>query len=165
MSSIPRGSSAPQPPDDDGGPPRPPSSHRHARYDDFDDDFEAGQPRSGINPSSAGLVGFIFSLVSIGLLLVVAVLWYFLDQEQARDRNVESKRWMLYWFLFLDALSFFASIAAIVMGGKGLTPTNPLYRGFSMAALILGLLEIITTLMFGLFMTCFVFIFEVLGRR
>jgi hypothetical protein len=96
---------------------------------------------------------------------VVAVLWILLDQDQQQARNPNSKRWMLYWFLFLDVLSFFASLIAAILGGRGLTPTNPLYRGWSMAALILGLVGIMATIFFGIFMTCFVLIFEAFGGR
>jgi len=136
---------------------------RNMRYDD-DDDFNVGQPRVSENATSAGMIGFIFALVSIGLLVVVAVLWALLDQDQAQARNVEQKRWLLYWFLFLDLLSFCAALVAAILGTRGLTPTNPLYRGFSLTSLIVGLLEIVVTIIFGIFMTCFVLIFEALGR-
>ena len=162
MASMPRRFPRPQ---DSGGASRPKSSvQRHVLYDDDDDNYDIGQARGGENASSAGVIGFIFALVSIGLLVVVAVLWILLDQDQQQARNVNSKRWMLYWFLFLDVLSFFASLIAAILGGRGLTPTNPLYRGWSMAALILGLVEIIATIFFGIFMTCFVLIFEAFVR-
>jgi magnesium-transporting ATPase (P-type) len=135
------------------------------RYDDLDDDFDVGPPRDSENATSAGMIGFIFAVVSIGLLVVVAVLWTLLDHDQQQARNVDQKRWLLYWFLFLDMLSFFAALVAVIMGGRGLTPTNPLYRGWSMTALILGILEIIATIIFGIFMTCFVLLFEALGGR
>jgi hypothetical protein len=141
-----------------------PSPRRHARYDDADD-FDIGPPRSLENPTSAGMVGFIFALVSVGLLVVVVVLFLFLQQEDQVQQNASRKRWMLYWFLFLDVLSFGASLVATVLGGRGLTPTNPLYRGSSMIALILGITGIVVTILFGIFMTCAVMIFEVFGGK
>jgi hypothetical protein len=137
---------------------------RNIRYADDDDNYDIGQPHGFENATSAGVIGFIFALVSIGLLVVVAVLWILLDQDQQQQRNIDSKRWMLYWFLFLNVLSFFAALVAAILGGRGLSPANPLYRGWSMAALILGLVEIIATIFFGIFMTCFVLIFEAFVR-
>jgi hypothetical protein len=163
MSSMPRRSPFPQ--DSEGASCPKSSVQRKVRHDDDDDNYDIGQPRGGGNASSIGMIGFIFALVSIGLLMVVAVLWILLDQDQQQVRNASTKRWMLYWFLFLDVLSFFAALIAAILGGRGLTPTNPLYRGWSMTALILGLVEIIATIFFGIFMTCFVLIFEAFGGR
>ena len=159
MSSIFGRSSAPQPPDDDH---KPRSARRHARYED---DFDSTERPGVENPTSAGMIGFVFSLVSLGLLVVVAVLWVLLDQDQRQMQDANQKRWMLYWFLFLDVLSFFASLVATIMGGRGLTPSNPLHRGFSMTALILGLLLVVATMIFGIFMTCFVTIFVAIGAK
>ncbi|MBI3823149.1 MAG: hypothetical protein HY289_10785 [Planctomycetes bacterium] len=134
--------------------------------DYYDDDFDRPQTRAGSGATSAGAIGFIFAVVSIGLIAVVALLWYFLNEEQAQNaRNVDQKRWMLYWFVLLDILSFLAALTAALLGGRGLSPSNPLYRGWSMAALILGLLEIVVTLIFGLFITCCVAAFEIFGGR
>jgi len=60
------------------------------RYDDDDDDFDIANRRSGVdeNASSIGVIGFIFSALGIGLILVVVVLWIFLDKEDAVQRNV-----------------------------------------------------------------------------
>lgn len=136
-----------------------------ARPDDYDDDFDIARPRDGENPTAAGVIGFVFAFVSIGLLVVVGLLWHFLSEGEARiGRNVDQRRWMLYWFVFLDILSFFAALAACVLGGRGLSPSNPLYRGWSWAALLLGLAGIIVTLFFGLFMTCCVALFEAGAR-
>jgi hypothetical protein len=145
-------------------PGRTPSARRHARYDE-DDDFDVGHPRGADHPTSAGMVGFIFALVSLGLLVVVVVLFLFLQQEDQVQQNASRKRWMLYWFLLLDVLSFCASLAATVLGGRGLTPSNQLYRGWSMFALILGITGIVVTILFGIFMTCAVMIFEVFGGK
>jgi hypothetical protein len=141
---------------------RKPSPRRQVRYDD---DFDIGQPMGGDNASSIGVIGLVFALVSIGLLAVVAVLFIFLKQEEQLQLNADRKRWMLYWFLLLDALSFFASIVAIVLASRGLTPSNPLYRGWSLMALILGMIEVGVTLLFGIFMTCAVMIFEAFNGR
>ena len=43
---------------------------------------------------------------------------------------------------------------------RGNSPTNPLYRGYSIAALIMGIVEIILTIVFGFFMTCVVLVVE-----
>jgi hypothetical protein len=136
-----------------------------SRAQDYDDNFEFGPARGEETGSSAGMIGFIFAVVSIGLFVVVGVLWYFLDDDQARMQNQSQKRWMLYWFLFLDVVSFFAALAATVLGGRGLSPSNSHYRGFSLAALICGLIEIILTLVFGVILTCFVMIFEAFAGR
>ena len=139
---------------------RQPTSMKRMRYDD-DDDFEGGQRRgTEENASSAGMVAFIFAAVAIGLFAVMLILWIFLNKEEVQQRNIDRKRWMLYWFMFLDVLSFFAALTAVVMGGRGLAPSNPLYRGWAMTALILGILELIGTMIFFFFMTCAVLLFE-----
>jgi hypothetical protein len=135
-------------------------SRCQARYGD--DDFDLAPPLADYHhPTNAGMIGFIVSLVSLGLLIVVAILWVFLDQENRQQQNIERTRWMLYWFMFLDVVSFLAALTATIMGGRGLTPTNPLYRGFSVTALILGILEMLATAFFGLFLFCCVMVFEV----
>ena len=108
MSSIQGPYPAPQPADD--GLRGHASACKRVRYDDDDDDFEIGHRRgTEENESSAGVVGFIFAGVAIGLLLVVLILWIFLNKEEMQQPgNVDRKRWMLYWFMFLDVLSFFA---------------------------------------------------------
>jgi hypothetical protein len=142
---------------------RPPSGAKRVRYDD-EDDFDVGPRRSmDHNASSAGMVGFIFAAVAIGLFAVVLVLWIFLDKEEVQMRNPDRRRWMLYWFMFLDVLSFFAALTAVVMGGRGLAPSNPLYRGWAMTALILGILELVGTVIFFFVMTCVVLLFEIGG--
>jgi hypothetical protein len=136
----------------------------HVRYDDFDDDFDIGHRReSQVNESSAGMVGFIFSAVAIGLLLVVGVLWILLEKDEGQVRNPEGHRWMLYGLLFLDVLSVFAALTATVLGGRGLAPSNPLYRGWAITALILGIIEMIGTVIFFFIITCFALLFHAFG--
>jgi hypothetical protein len=120
-----------------------------AQHDELDDPLDLALARGNENATNSGVIGFIFAGVGIGLLVIVGFLWYFID-----DGNREQKRWMLYWFVILDVLSFFAAMVACIMGGRGLTPSNTLYRGWSLTALILGLIEIIITLFFGLFLMC-----------
>lgn len=124
-----------------------------SRHDDFDDDL--GRPRRRFeNSTNAGMIGFIAAMVSLGFLAVVLVLNIFLKQEEQLQENIERVRMMYLWFLVLDLLSFFAGLTAAIMCGRGLAPTNPLYRGWSVAGLILGILEMIGAIVFGLFMTC-----------
>ena len=61
----------------------------------------------------------------------------------------------------LGARNLGAALTATVMGGRGLAPSNPLYRGWAMTALIAGILEMIATVIFFFFMTCVILLFEV----
>lgn len=128
-------------------------------------EYDPTQPRGRyLHPTSAGMVGFIFSAVSLGLLIVVAILWFFLSQDQEQGHN-ERQRWMFYWFLFLDLVSFLSAVIATVLSGRALSPSNPLYRGFAVMGLILGILEIVLTMLFGLIMTCCAIPLAELGRQ
>jgi hypothetical protein len=137
---------------------------RRSEYDDYDDDddFDFGRRRSGPReiPTTAGMIGFIAAMVGLAFLVVVAILYFAMRQEDAQGAIQERTRLMYYWFLILDILSFFAAIAAVIFASRGLSPTNPLYRGWAITALILGIIEIVATLLIGLFMTCAVLIFE-----
>ncbi|MBI2808436.1 MAG: hypothetical protein HYX68_25905 [Planctomycetes bacterium] len=140
-------------------------ARRRDRYDDDDDnDLGLGRrpDRREENPTTAGMMGFIFCAVSAGLLIVVFILWLFLKQENQAQENLSRTRWMLYWFLFLDFVSFIAALAATVLGARSMAATNTLYRGYGVTALILGILEMIVTVIFGFFMTCAVLLFEAL---
>jgi len=130
-----------------------------ARYEDDEFNVEPfGEGRAP--PSLVGMYGFIVAMVALGLVAVVIVLSILLNQEnQARD-NPDRTRWMLYWFMFLDLVCFIGSVIAIVMGIRGLAPANVLYRGFSVAALVLGILELITTSFSGVGLFCCTMIFE-----
>ena len=143
-------------------------ARRRSHYDDFDDDdidIGMGRPeRPYEHPTTIGMIGFIFSGISLGLLIVVFVLWMFLRKEnqgQVPQAEMERLRWMMYWFLILDVLSFFAGLTATIMGARGLAASNSLYRGYSMAALILGIVEMVATVIFGFIMTCVVLFVEV----
>ena len=138
---------------------------RRSEYDDYDDDddFVLGRrQRSGPReiPTTAGMIGFIAAMVGLAFLVVVAILYFAMRQEDAQGVIQERTRLMYYWFLILDILSFFAAIAAVIFASRGLSPTNPLYRGWAITALILGIIEIVATLLIGVFMTCAVLIFE-----
>src|SRR5438046_4177955 len=122
-------------------------------YDDFDD-FDLRQPRPRQGQTSVGLIAFIFSMVSIGLLAIVGVLWFFLKQEEQLQPNAEAHRWLMIWFLFLNMLSFVAALLAIILAARGLSPTNELHRGYSLIALILGVVEIMLTIGVGSFTFC-----------
>ena len=122
------------------------------RYDNDDFDIDPSR-RSHRSPSNAGLIGFIAAVVSLGLLVVVVVLYIFLEQEE-RGHNDERTFWMYCWFLILDGVSFFAALTATVSGGRGMVPSNPLYRGWAIAALVMGIVQMLVTVVFGFIMTC-----------
>lgn len=141
------------------------SSTRHrVRYDEYDDDdIDIGQPRQQReHPTTAGVIGFIFSAVSLGLLVVVGILYIFLKQDNQAPGHMERTRWMMYWFLLMDILSFFAALAATILGGRGIAASNPLYRGYSMTALISGIVFMVATMIFGFIMTGVVLCVEVM---
>jgi hypothetical protein len=140
-------------------PGRPLSTRCNARYED--DDLDLSPPRSTLEHSTnAGMYGFIISLISLGLLIVVTILWIIMNQENRQQQNDDRTRWMLYWFMFLDLMSFGAALTATILGGRGLTPSNQLYRGLSLAALIIGILEMAATSLFGLGLFCCVSFLE-----
>lgn len=131
-----------------------------ARYEDDEFNVEPFDD-SRARPGLVGMYGFIVAMVSLGLVAVVIVLAVLLGHENEARDNPDRTRWMLYWFMFLDLISFIGSVIAIVMGVRGLAPANVLYRGFSVAALVLGILELVATSFFGLGLCCFTMIFEV----
>jgi hypothetical protein len=135
---------------------------RRARYEDDDDfDVNVGRPeRSYENPTSAGMIGFIAALVSLGLLAVVLVLFIFLKTEDQKAEDIDRTRLMYYWFLILDVLSFFAALTATILGARGSSPSNPLYRGYGVAALVLGIIEMVVTILFSFWMMCAVMLHE-----
>ena len=63
--------------------------------------------------------------------------YYAMEVQNQQNNNPERMRLMLYWFTFLDFTSFFIAVAATTLAVRGITPTNPLYRGWSMTALII----------------------------
>lgn len=128
------------------------------RYDE-EEDLDIGRAaRVQENPSSAGLIGFLAALVSIGLLLVVLVLFIFLEQE---NEHLDRRRLLYYWFLLLDVISFFAGLTATILGARGSAPTNTHYRGYGVAALVLGIIEMAITVLFGFWMSCAVLLVTV----
>ena len=131
--------------------------------DAFREDREIGAPRPSYEerPTTAGMTGFITAMVALGLLAIVLVLYIFLQEEEQVQQNIERRRWMYYWFLILDVLSFFAGLIATLLGGRSLSPFNPLYRGWGLTALIVGIMAMIVTLPFGLFMMCAALILEI----
>ena len=128
-----------------------------SRYDDDDIDHRR---RELENPTSAGMIGFILSMVSLGLVIVVAVLWFAMNAEDEQQVNHERRRLLLYWFMILDIASFFIAMAATLFAARGVTPTNPLFRGWGMTALILGIFEMLFTAFAALVLTCFVLVAE-----
>ena len=45
-------------------------------------------------------------------------------------------------------------MTATILGVRGIARTNPLFRGFGVAALVLGIIEIAVTTIFGLIFFC-----------
>jgi hypothetical protein len=149
--------------------PDPPYRHppvgKRMRYGDDYDEFDVGNPRIDAeeNASAAGMVSFIFAAVAIGLIVVIAILWFFLREEEAQKRNIDRHEWMLLWFMCLDVLSFFAALTATVFGARGLSQYNPLYRGWAMTGLTLGIIEMVGTMIFFFFITCNFLLFKMMG--
>ncbi len=115
-------------------------------------------------PSTVGVIGFISAMVWIGLFLVMLGLKLLLDQENLQVQVPDRTRWMLYWFLALDFMSFIAALTALILGARGLSSVHTHYRAWAVAALILGIIEILGTVLFGCFMGCTVMWFEALNR-
>jgi hypothetical protein len=136
-----------------------------ARPEDFRDDFDKPRSDRADHGSSVGLIGFISALVSIALIVVIFVLWQLLKQEQQaqQDPNPNRERLMALWFLILNALSLVFSVVAVILGIRGMAPRNQLYRGYSITAMVAGSFELIATLFFGCFLSCFAAFFA--GRN
>ena len=132
-----------------------PSRYGDDRFDEYDSAPVRG---NDVHPTNAGMIGFIAAMVALGLLVVVVILYIFLQQEDQHQENLSRSRWMYCWFLALDMFSFLAGLTATICCGRGLAPTNPLYRWWAVIGLTLGIIEMITTMLFGLFMTCVVLI-------
>lgn len=123
----------------------------HRPYDDDFDDEPPGEIQG--RPTMAGMYGFLFALIALGLLGVVAILWFLLRQENQLQLDERTRR-MFFWFLFLDVVSFIGALIATILGARGVAPDNPLHRGFSLAAIILGIIELVVTAIFGLIFFC-----------
>ena len=122
---------------------------------EYDDDLPDVNDRRGHErPTTAGMIGFILCLVSLGLLGVVAVLWYALSVENQQQQNHERTRLMVLWFGVLDVGSFCTALTAIIFSCRALTPANPLYRGFGLAGLLLGIGELVVTAIVGVILFC-----------
>ncbi len=124
---------------------------RQEPYDDLDSRRPNGR---FVSPTNSGMIGFIASMVALGFLVVVFVLNIFLNKEEQQRENIDRVRLMYIWFLVLDLFTFVGGLTATVMCGRGLSPANPLYRGWSVFGLILGILEMICAVGFGVFMMC-----------
>ncbi len=121
---------------------------------DYHDDFDDLPPRPMQDkPSTVGVMGFISAMVWIGLFLVILGLKILMNQEVlAANRGLL----LYYWFLALNLMCFIAALIALILGARGLASTNQHYRGWAVAALVLGILEILGTVVFGCFMGCVV---------
>jgi hypothetical protein len=139
-----------------------PEREAAVRYDD-DDDFDRRGPAA--HPSASGMIGFIFSLVTVALLAVVVLLYVLLKQDELQGENAQRFRYLMWFFLIIDFISFLTGLSAVIMCGRGLSPSNTLYRGWSVLGLILGIIELLITVGFGFFMTCVVLVTEVTRAR
>ena len=121
---------------------------------DYRNDFDELPPRPlEEKPSAVGVMGFISAMVWVGLFIVMLGLKILMDQEEL---GANQALWIYYWFLALDLMCFIAALMALILGARGLATTNQHYRGWATAALILGILEILGTVVFGCFMGCVV---------
>ena len=122
---------------------------------DFDDDFDIGARHAhSEHATSAGMVGFISGSIAIGLWVVMLILYLFLINEERVAENIERKEWMYLWFMFLDVLCFAAGLTAIFLGGRSMSPSNPLYRGWGTVAVILGILDLVGAVFVFLVLSC-----------
>lgn len=136
------------------------------RYDDDFDDLPR-PPRDDRHeaPTTMGMIGFILSAVSLGLLAVVVVLYFALKQEEQQLVIHQRTRLLYYWFGVLDILSFFFALFGIVLCARGLSPSNPLYRGWALMGLLFAILELIASMFLGVIIAGAILCVEVVGNR
>jgi hypothetical protein len=138
---------------------------RDPRFDEDDyDDLDIGprRYRPEQHPTNAGMIGFVLSLGCIGILGAVGVLWYLMELDNQRQINLDRTRGLMILFTVLVITSFFVAVTATFFSGRGLAPSNPLYRGYAAAGLILGIVEIIITAIASFFLSCCVGLTELM---
>jgi hypothetical protein len=146
--------------------PSPSSASKRMRDDDYDDlALPRRRPQREEHPTTMGMIGLILAGVSLGLLLVVLVLYFALKQEDQQQVIHQRTRLLYYWFGILDVLSFFIAVFAIVFSARGLAPSNPLYRGWALMGLMLSILEVVVTIFLGIFLGFAILCVEVMGNR
>jgi DNA-directed RNA polymerase subunit RPC12/RpoP len=137
-------------PFEEGGRPR----RRRSRFADYDDEPDDYVPsfRRGYNVHDlvrASASGLTCSLIGLGLLLIVFLLW--IAAASSRPGRGEA----FVFFILIAALgSFVLSLVGTIFSSRGLNPANETNRGQAVGGLVCGIIGLVLSSIIGLVFMC-----------
>jgi hypothetical protein len=123
-----------------------------SRYRDLedDDDFRHSRPRSRRDAQAAAraaVSGLTCSLISLGLLVLILVIWAMVAQSRAGP----AVRSFLSLLALVTVLGCFVlSLLGTIFSNRGLDPANEVNRGVAVAGLVCGIIALVISATAGL---------------
>jgi DNA-directed RNA polymerase subunit RPC12/RpoP len=133
--------------------PEPP--RRRKRYADYDDDVDDYVPayrrprydiQSLVRASTSGLT---CSLIGLGLLLIVFLLWVVAAGPRAGRGEA-----LVFFILLTDLGAFVLSLLGTIFSSRGLNPVNESNRGLAVGGLVCGIIGLVISSVVGLVFMC-----------
>jgi hypothetical protein len=116
----------------------------------YHEDDDLASPAAYRPQSQSGSYSAIATLISFGLLLVIAVLGVMANQVG----NSETSGLMIIAILFLDLVAFAASLFGLILGIRSQSAENDYHRGYGLAGLIGGIVCLLAAIAVGLVSMC-----------
>ena len=135
---------------------RPRRGERARRDIDDDDEREGPRARSERGYSledctRAATVGFVCSLVSMGLIFTAMLLWMVLISERPHGRQVDP---FVFLILALGLGSFVMGLIGVIFASRGLDRINTQNRGLAVTGLVCGIIGMVIGLIGSTFFFC-----------
>jgi len=130
---------------------RPRRRRRFADYDD-DDDYGPSYRRGSYDIQAltrASTSGLTCSLIGLGLLLIVFLLWV----AAAGPRSGRGEA-LVFFILLADLGSFVLSLLGTIFSSRGLNPANESNRGLAVGGLVCGIIGLVISSIIGLVFMC-----------
>jgi len=128
-------------------------------YDEDDDEYPSIAKRrpyrgrySRETSVRAASSGFAWSLISMGMLLISIVLWFFIQAQHNRFGGDGGPLILITFLVILG--SFILALLGIVFSSRGLDESNNYNRGQATAGLICGIIALVISCIVGLIFLC-----------